>query len=52
MAEVKKLATEYTLEVELLGRGLAIAQDPPPGTILAGPKRRVRVRFSASMGEG
>jgi hypothetical protein len=43
--EVKRL-TAGRLSVEIHGRGLAVAQEPEPGTILAGTSRRVRVRFA------
>jgi membrane peptidoglycan carboxypeptidase len=52
IAEAKRLAAEYTVEVELHGSGLAVAQDPAPGTVLTGSRPRVRVRFSAAVGEG
>jgi cell division protein FtsI (penicillin-binding protein 3) len=52
VAEAKQLATEHTLEIELLGHGLAVAQDPAPGTILTGARRRVRIHFTTGTGEG
>jgi hypothetical protein len=52
VSEAKRLAAEYTVDVELNGVGLAVTQDPAPGTILTGSRRVVRVRFSAATGEG
>jgi cell division protein FtsI (penicillin-binding protein 3) len=43
--EVKQL-TAGRLQLEFQGRGVAVAQEPEPGTILAGASRRVRVRFA------
>jgi cell division protein FtsI (penicillin-binding protein 3) len=48
--EVRKLAASTPLDVEILGRGLAVAQEPDPGTILAGSSRRVQVRFAPEGG--
>lgn len=52
VAEVRRLTAANELEVEILGRGRAVAQEPDPGTILAGRERRVRVRFDSGEGEG
>ncbi len=48
--EVKRLTAGSRLNVEIHGRGLAVAQEPEPGTILAGASRRVRVRFAGGGG--
>lgn len=48
VAEVRRLAAEHTLEVEFVGHGLAIGQDPAPGTVLSGGERRVRVHFAGT----
>jgi hypothetical protein len=48
--EVRRLTQGSRLRVELLGRGVAVAQEPEPGTILAGGSRRVRVRFAGGGG--
>jgi cell division protein FtsI (penicillin-binding protein 3) len=48
--EVRRLTAGSRLNVELQGRGLAVAQEPEPGTILAGGSRRVRVRFAGGGG--
>jgi len=45
-AQVKQATSGIGLEVEMLGRGRAVSQDPEPGTILAGSTRRVSVRFA------
>lgn len=47
--QVKSVTAETGLRVELSGKGRAVAQDPDPGTILAGASR-VRVRFSGAGG--
>jgi cell division protein FtsI (penicillin-binding protein 3) len=47
--EVKGITSGSGLRIELLGQGRAIAQEPDPGTILAGSSR-VRVRFSGAGG--
>ena len=48
--QVKRLTAGSRLSVEIHGRGLAVAQEPEPGTILAGASRRVRVRFASGGG--
>ncbi len=40
------------LEVVVSGEGRAVAQEPPPGTIVNGRERRVLVRFERGPGEG
>ncbi len=47
--EVKGITSASGLQIELLGQGRAVAQEPDPGTILAG-HARVRVRFAGSGG--
>jgi cell division protein FtsI (penicillin-binding protein 3) len=47
--EVKGITSGSGLEIELLGEGRAIAQEPDPGTILASSSR-IRVRFSRAGG--
>jgi len=44
--EVRRATVRIGLEVEMQGRGLAVSQNPAPGTILAGATRRVSVRFA------
>jgi cell division protein FtsI (penicillin-binding protein 3) len=44
--EVKQVTMGIGLQLEVRGRGHAVAQDPAPGTILAGSTRRVSVRFA------
>jgi hypothetical protein len=51
-AEARKLAARNRLQLEAEGSGRAIEQAPAPGTIVAGPQPRVRVRFVATTGEG
>ncbi|MHC4769042.1 MAG: penicillin-binding transpeptidase domain-containing protein, partial [Planctomycetota bacterium] len=46
IAEVKQATTGIGIEVEMQGHGRVVAQDPAPGTILAGTTRRVSVRFA------
>jgi cell division protein FtsI (penicillin-binding protein 3) len=46
--EVRRATTGMGLEVEVLGRGRAVSQDPVPGTVLAGAARRVSVFFAPS----
>lgn len=49
-AEVRRAAAAAGLRVDVSGAGLAIAQDPPPGTVLDRGDP-VRVRFAAGAGE-
>jgi len=44
--EVKRITEDTSLVVEVVGYGRAIAQDPRPGTIVAGPAVGVVVRFA------
>ncbi len=48
VAEVRRITARHGLDVEVSGRGRAIAQDPPPGTVVAARGTRVRVRFGAT----
>jgi cell division protein FtsI (penicillin-binding protein 3) len=50
--EVRRATIGIGLEVEMLGRGRAVSQDPAPGTILAGSTRRVSVRFATPGEDG
>ncbi len=49
--EVRRATTGMGLEVEVLGRGRAVSQDPVPGTVLAGAARRVSVFFAPPVDE-
>jgi cell division protein FtsI (penicillin-binding protein 3) len=48
VAEVRQITARHGLRVEISGKGRAIAQDPPPGTVVAARGARVRVRFRAA----
>jgi cell division protein FtsI (penicillin-binding protein 3) len=54
VAEVRQIAATSQLDVNISGSGRAIAQEPPPGTVLAIDGARVRVRFepNAPAGDG
>jgi hypothetical protein len=45
-AQVRRAVSGSEVQVELIGDGRAVAQEPDPGTILAGRATRVRVRFA------
>ena len=45
--EVRRFAAETEVRVEFEGEGTVVAQDPPPGTILAAGGKPVRVRCGA-----
>jgi hypothetical protein len=45
IAEVRAVTERTDLVVEISGSGRAVEQDPPPGTVLAAPARRIHVRF-------
>lgn len=49
--EVRRFAVGV-LDVVVSGHGRAVAQEPPPGTILNGHEARVLVRFEGGPGEG
>ena len=48
VAEVRQITARQGLEVEVSGNGRAVAQDPPPGTVVAARGARIRVRFGAA----
>jgi cell division protein FtsI (penicillin-binding protein 3) len=54
VAEVRQIAATSQLDVNISGSGRAIAQEPPPGTVLAIGGAPVRVRFEpgAPPGDG
>ncbi len=45
IASARNMAERETLVLEIVGDGLAIGQDPSPGTVLVGNQKRVRVVF-------
>jgi hypothetical protein len=45
VAEVRAVRAKSQLHVEISGNGRAVAQDPPPGTVLATRGTRIQVRF-------
>jgi membrane peptidoglycan carboxypeptidase len=45
--EVTEITAKSGLDVDLLGWGRVIAQDPPPGTVVAVREGRVKIRFAA-----
>jgi hypothetical protein len=47
VAEVREITARHGLRVEISGGGRAIAQDPPPGTVVVTRGARIRVRFGA-----
>jgi cell division protein FtsI (penicillin-binding protein 3) len=49
--EVREITAKHDLEVEISGSGRAIAQDPPPGTVVAEHGVRIRVRFEKGGGQ-
>ena len=50
VAEVREITAKHGLAVDVSGKGRAIAQEPPPGTVVAARGARIRVRFDASGG--
>jgi cell division protein FtsI (penicillin-binding protein 3) len=54
VASALRMAAREALTLELIGneRGLAVAQDPSPGTIVMGSQSRVWVRFTLESEEG
>jgi len=42
---VRSMATRDALMIEVVGDGLAIEQEPSPGTVLVGSNKRIRVLF-------
>ncbi len=52
VAEVRAITAGQALDLEIVGEGRAIDQDPDPGTILAGARKRIRVHFDRDGNEG
>ena len=52
VAEVQQIAASSQLAVRISGSGRAIAQEPPPGTVLAIGGATVRVRFEPATPSG
>ena len=54
VTEVKQMNADGDFELQISGRGRAVEQDPPPGTVMGASEARVRVRFAhrAEDGEG
>jgi cell division protein FtsI (penicillin-binding protein 3) len=52
VAEVKAMTAGGPLEVEYVGSGRAVDQEPDPGTILGGRRKRIRIEFAADAGAG
>jgi hypothetical protein len=50
VAEVKAITAQAHLAVEISGSGLAVAQDPLPGTVVAERDARIQVRFEPGAG--
>jgi membrane peptidoglycan carboxypeptidase len=50
--QVKRVVARVPVELEVFGRGRAVAQEPDPGTVLPGGRTRLRVRFAEQGGEG
>jgi hypothetical protein len=47
-SEVSQLSSKNGLRVELAGDGVAVRQDPPPGSIVDAGHEVVRVQFRAA----
>jgi cell division protein FtsI (penicillin-binding protein 3) len=47
-SEVRQITADTPLDVEITGRGRAVTQEPPAGTILARSHARVRIHFESS----
>jgi cell division protein FtsI (penicillin-binding protein 3) len=45
VAQVRAVTEQAQIRVEITGSGHAVAQDPPPGTVVGAQRDRVRVRF-------
>jgi stage V sporulation protein D (sporulation-specific penicillin-binding protein) len=45
VAEVQAVSKQARLPVEISGSGRAVAQSPPPGTVVAASEARIQVRF-------
>lgn len=52
LAEVKQITSGVPVELEVMGRGRAVAQEPVPGTVLPTGRTRLRVRFAEPGGRG
>ena len=52
VAEVRQIAASSQLAIHISGSGRAIAQEPPPGTVLAVGGGPVRVRFQPGVSSG
>ena len=52
VAEVRQIAASSQLAIRISGSGRAIAQEPPPGTVLAVGGAPVRVRFQPGVSSG
>jgi cell division protein FtsI (penicillin-binding protein 3) len=52
VAEVRQIAASSQLAIRITGSGRAIAQEPPPGTVLAVGGGPVRVRFQPGVSPG
>ena len=52
VAEVRQIAASSQLAIHITGSGRAIAQEPPPGTVLAVGGGPVRVRFQPGVSSG
>jgi cell division protein FtsI (penicillin-binding protein 3) len=50
LAEVKRIAAAGSLKLEVSGEGVAVGQDPPPGTVVPAHEGRVSVRFASRAG--
>ena len=50
--EVKQMTFGVPVELEVFGRGRAVAQEPDPGTVLSTGRTRLRVRFAEQGGRG
>ena len=51
VAQVREITARHGLAVEISGNGRAIAQEPPPGTVVGVHGARIRVRFGAGANE-
>jgi beta-lactam-binding protein with PASTA domain len=48
VAEVKQMTAAGQLQVKIFGRGRAIKQTPPPGTVFALSRGPVQIHFEAA----
>ncbi len=51
VAEVRQITARSRVALEISGRGRAVSQQPPPGTVVAVRETRVQVRFAEHGGE-